>query len=93
MYFKRGQTEPEKPASPRATTARDIEPPASLRPVEERAPRTTESGSPGPRGELSASPSGGELEAAGGGGSKVIYIVLGVVVLGAAGTAAFFAFT
>jgi hypothetical protein len=95
MYFKRGQVEPEKPTQ-RPATARDLEPPASLRPIEERAPRTAD---------LSSSPSAihgataldrgqpGPPAVASGGGSKVIYIVVGVVAVGAIATAAFFAFT
>jgi hypothetical protein len=87
MYFKRGQVEPERPVSPRAPTARDLEPPASLRPIEERAPRSIDPSSPSV---MSPSPSPPVTT---GGGSKVIYIVVGVIVLGGIATAAFFAFT
>jgi hypothetical protein len=87
MYFKRGQTEPEKPSA-RAATARDLEPAAAMRPAEERAPRAAEfSSSP------SVHPGAHPPAVVSGGGSKVVYIVVGVVAFLAIGTAAFFAFT
>jgi hypothetical protein len=78
MYFKRGETAPER-VSQRSTNV-DVPAPSRMAPVEERTPSA-----PSPMEDAS-----GPAE---GGGSKLPFIIVGVVVLAGAGVAAFFVLT